>query len=82
MKKFKISFLDRDWVINLKIFNNDYIGSLKYFRWINGASTAIKFLNGKNYKVVVVTNQSGVASGFFTIKDVKKYILILKTIFF
>jgi D-glycero-D-manno-heptose 1,7-bisphosphate phosphatase len=37
-----------------------------------GAIKAIKFLNEKNYKVVVVSNQSGVARGFFTIKDVKK----------
>ena len=29
-------------------------------------------LNEKNFKVVVVTNQSGVARGFFTIKDVCK----------
>ena len=31
-----------------------------------------KYINKKNYKVVVLTNQSGVARGFFTIKDVKK----------
>lgn len=72
MKNFKIAFLDRDGVINSKNFNNGYIGSLKYFRWIAGSIKAIKFLNDKNYKVVVVTNQSGVARGFFKIKDVKK----------
>ena len=72
MKKFKITFLDRDGVINSGKPNNGYIGSLKHFKWVQGAIKAIKFLNEKNYKVVVVTNQSGVARGFFKIKDVKK----------
>jgi len=72
MKKFKIAFLDRDGVINSNKFNKGYIGLLKHFRWVSGAIKAIKYLNKKNYKVVVVTNQSGVARGFFTIKDVKK----------
>jgi len=72
MKKINIAFLDRDGVINSRNFNNGYIGSLKYFKWVRGAIKAIKFLNKKNYKVVVVTNQSGVARGFFKIKDVKK----------
>jgi D-glycero-D-manno-heptose 1,7-bisphosphate phosphatase len=72
MKLSKIAFLDRDGVINSCNPNNGYIGSLKDFKWVQGAIKAIKFLNEKNYKVVVVTNQSGVARGFFTIKDVKK----------
>ena len=71
MKKFKIAFLDRDGVINSNKPNNGYIGSLKYFKWVAGAIKVIKLLNKKNYKVVVVTNQSGVARGFFKIKDVK-----------
>ena len=72
MKKNNIAFLDRDGVINSRHLNNGYVGSLKHFRWVKGAIKAIKFLNEKNYKVVVVTNQSGVARGFFTIKDVQK----------
>jgi D-glycero-D-manno-heptose 1,7-bisphosphate phosphatase len=72
MKLSKIAFLDRDGVINSCNPNNGYIGSLKDFKWVQGAIKAIKFLNEKNYKVVVVTNQSGVARGFFTIKDVKR----------
>ena len=72
MKFIKVAFLDRDGVINSNKLNNGYIGSLKYFKWVLGAIKAIKYLNKKNYKVIVVTNQSGVARGFFTIKDVKK----------
>ena len=72
MRKFKIAFLDRDGVINSGKLNNGYVGSLKHFKWVPGAIKAIKFLNDKNYKVVVVTNQSGVARGIFTIKDIKK----------
>jgi D-glycero-D-manno-heptose 1,7-bisphosphate phosphatase len=72
MKFKKIAFLDRDGVINSNYLNGGYIGSLKYFKWIPGAIKAIKFLKEKKYKVVVVTNQSGVARGFFKIRDVKK----------
>jgi D-glycero-D-manno-heptose 1,7-bisphosphate phosphatase len=72
VKKFKIAFLDRDGVINSNKLNNGYVGSLKHFRWVPGAVKGIKYLNKKNYKVVVVTNQSGVARGFFKINDVKK----------
>lgn len=71
MKKTQIAFLDRDGVINSSRPNNGYIGSLKHFKWVPGAIKAIKLLNDKNYKVVVVTNQSGIARGFFTTKDVK-----------
>jgi D-glycero-D-manno-heptose 1,7-bisphosphate phosphatase len=72
MNKTKIAFLDRDGVINSSRPNNGYIGSLKHFKWVPGSIKAIKLLNDRNYKVVVVSNQSGVARGFFTIKDVKK----------
>jgi D-glycero-D-manno-heptose 1,7-bisphosphate phosphatase len=72
MRLSKIAFLDRDGVINSKKYNGGYIGSLKYFRWIPGAIKTIRFLNKNKYKVVVVTNQSGVARGFFKIKDVIK----------
>jgi D-glycero-D-manno-heptose 1,7-bisphosphate phosphatase len=71
MKK-KIVFLDRDGVINSNKPNNGYISSLKDFKWIPGAIKAIKNFNKKKYKVIVVSNQSGVARGFFGIKDVKK----------
>ena len=70
MKKFKIAFLDRDGVLNQRK-NRGYVGFKKHFKWVNGAKETIKFLKERNYKVVVVTNQSGVARGYFSIKDVR-----------
>ena len=80
MKLTKIAFLDRDGVINSSYYNGGYVGSLKYFKWVSGAIKAIKFLKDKKYKVVVVTNQSGVARGYFKIKDVQKIHFFIKKI--
>ena len=68
----KIAFLDRDGVLNSSKINNGYIGYKKHFRWIPGAIKTIKYLKRNNYKVVVVSNQSGVARGYFTMNDVKR----------
>ena len=36
-------------------------------------SSKIKFLNKKKIKVIIVTNQSGVARGYFSIKQLKRF---------
>lgn len=71
MKYVKVAFLDRDGVLNSKEYNKGYIGFVNYFKWIPGAKNTIKFLKKRDYKVVVVSNQSGVARGYFKMKDVK-----------
>lgn len=71
-KKNKIAFLDRDGVINSKKMNNGYIGKVKDFKWIKGSKKSIKYLKSKKYKVVIVTNQSGIARGYFSLKDLYK----------
>ena len=71
-KKTKVAFLDRDGVINSGNINNGYIGYAKDFKWITGAKKTIKFLKENNFKVVIITNQSGVARGYFSLRDVYK----------
>lgn len=56
-------FLDRDGTINEEV---GYLDNLNLVRLIDGAGKAIKSLNDAGFKIVVVTNQSGVARGYFT----------------
>ena len=58
--------LDRDGVIN---FDSDsFIKSPQEWLPIPGSLEAIALLNRNGYKVVVITNQSGVARGLFDLR--------------
>ncbi len=61
-------FIDRDGVL---IRDADYLGSVTGLRVLRGAPQALKLLRKAGFKVVVITNQSGVARGYFTMKDVR-----------
>ena len=61
--------LDRDGVINV---NKGYVAFKKDFIFQEGAIKAIKYLNNNNYNIFVVSNQSGIARGYFSEEDVKK----------
>ena len=71
--KFKISqkaaFLDRDGVINE---DTGYLHNIKDFRWIEGAIEALKILKENNFLIIIISNQSGVARGYFSEQDVHK----------
>ena len=69
--KHNVAILDRDGVLNFTN-KNSYIGYQKDFKWIKGAKKTIQYLNNKNFKVIVVTNQSGIARKFFKYGDVIK----------
>lgn len=63
----KAVFLDRDGTINIE---KEYLFKPEEFEFIPGAVEAIKSLNQTGYLVVVVTNQSGVARGYYSEEDV------------
>ena len=56
-------FLDRDGVLNVE---KGYVYRISDFEWVNGAKESIKYLNEKDYLIFVVTNQSGIAKGFYS----------------
>lgn len=56
-------FLDRDGTINEEV---NYLSRPDQLRLIAGAAEAIKRLKHAGLKVVVITNQAGVARGYFS----------------
>jgi D,D-heptose 1,7-bisphosphate phosphatase len=60
-------FFDRDGVLNV---DKAYVYRIEDFDWIPGAREAIKLCNDRGYLTFVVTNQSGVARGYYGIDDV------------
>jgi len=60
-------FLDRDGVVNI---DHGYVYLAKDIQWVRGIEDAIKYLNNNNYYVFVVTNQSGIARGYYNEDDV------------
>jgi D-glycero-D-manno-heptose 1,7-bisphosphate phosphatase len=58
-------FLDRDGTINEQM---GYINEESRFVLLEGAARAIRDLNRNGYFVVVVSNQSGVARGYFPLE--------------
>ena len=64
----KAIFFDRDGVLNEEV---GYLYEVEKFQWIDGAREAIKLFNDKKFLTIVVTNQSGIARGYYTEEDVK-----------
>ncbi len=62
-------FIDRDGVL---IRDADYLGTIAGLEVFKGAPKALKLLRAAGFKIVIVTNQSGVARGYFTMATVRK----------
>jgi len=62
-----IVLLDRDGTINE---DRGYVHRWEDFAFTPGAAEAIRALNDAGYRVVVVSNQSGVGRGYYTEQDV------------
>ena len=59
-------FLDRDGVINV---DHGYVSEIEKFELVPGIVDAIRRFNERNWRVIVATNQSGIARAFYTEKD-------------
>ena len=67
--KLKAAFFDRDGVLNV---DKSYLYKIEDFEWIDGAKEALAYLTQQGYTVFVVTNQSGIARGYYTVDDMDK----------
>ncbi len=57
-------FIDRDGTINEQ---RGYINHLSRFELLPGVTDAVKLLNKNNFFAIIVTNQSGVARGYYPV---------------
>lgn len=60
------AFLDRDGVINV---DSGYVGCWEDFEYLPDAIDGLTLLQKLGFKLVVVTNQSGIARGYYTEED-------------
>lgn len=60
--------LDRDGVINKDV---SYLYKISDLEWVDGAKEALAYAYSKGYDLIVVTNQSGVARGYYKESDVQ-----------
>ena len=64
--KNKALFLDRDGVINI---DKKYVFKKDDFSFIDGIFKLISMAKKLNYKIIIITNQSGIGRGFYTEKQ-------------
>jgi len=65
----KALFLDRDGVINI---DYGYVYRIEDFRFVDGILDFIKNAQKKGYLPIVVTNQSGIGRGYYSLDDFEK----------
>jgi D-glycero-D-manno-heptose 1,7-bisphosphate phosphatase len=62
----KTIFLDRDGVINKEV---NYLHKIEDFEFIDGVFETCKYLKNLGYKIIVITNQSGISRGYYSEND-------------
>ena len=62
----KALFLDRDGVINVE---KDYLFRIEDFEFIQGVFDTLRAYQDAGYLLIIVTNQAGIARGYYTEED-------------
>ena len=65
----KAIFLDRDGVINKE---TNYLYKIKDFEFIDGVFDACQYFQKLDYKIIIITNQSGIERGYYSDADFQK----------
>lgn len=66
----KAVFLDRDGIININ--EPEYLYKIKDFKFIPFVISALQKLSKADYKIIIITNQSGIGRGYFREEDLEK----------
>jgi D-glycero-D-manno-heptose 1,7-bisphosphate phosphatase len=74
----KTVILDRDGVLNRKPPQATYVRSWAEFEWLPGALEALQRLHAGGYRVVVVSNQAGIARHAMTEADLAEIHRVMK----
>ena len=65
----KALFLDRDGILNI---DRAYVYRYQDIVWVDGIIELIQFANNEGFKVIILTNQSGVSQGKYQEADILK----------
>jgi D-glycero-D-manno-heptose 1,7-bisphosphate phosphatase len=68
----KALLLDRDGVLNKDL---GYVATPERFHWTAGAVSTVKLMNDTGILVIVVTNQAGIARGYYSEKEFQEFML-------
>ncbi len=65
----KAIFLDRDGVINIE---KNYLYKIEDFEFVNGTFETLQKLQDSGFKLFIITNQSGIGRGYYSLDDFNK----------
>jgi len=62
-------FLDRDGIVN---FDSGFVSEVADFKFLDGIFELCKYFQSMNYRIIIITNQSGIGRGLFSLNSFHK----------